>query len=337
MNFAMEPNPDPCAFFPPIPLLTMHRLLMGRNMDSAPQPAAESGNATSAVFKWRHLAHRGQMLSKSMLRSECWVSTLVALEVCFSILQMPRRDMSLSVSWILCAFPYSLGDLIIPDSLWYRTCHESYLSAEHLSKVCQAETSCKDLTLQEGQTFLRRPWCWIFCKSVAGLTFLFALAKKAAWGSCRAIGVIFACFHLASLSSSFTILHPPSSSALLRHPPSIAFSARSAYPDIGAVGITRTRLQPGGQGAKLGLLPLKPEGKEGKEAPPTVLSGALCRFGSRALEIYLASMGCCGRQWAWPRASYAGPAFCHVAQGAVGPLTYAVELFIVLANTIEIV
>ena len=25
-------------------------------------------------MRWRHLAHRAQMLSKSMLRPECWVS-----------------------------------------------------------------------------------------------------------------------------------------------------------------------------------------------------------------------------------------------------------------------
>ena len=30
--------------------------------------------APSSEMRWRHLAHRAQMLSKSMLRPECWVS-----------------------------------------------------------------------------------------------------------------------------------------------------------------------------------------------------------------------------------------------------------------------
>eukprot|EP00913_Durusdinium_trenchii_P001555 g1439.t1 len=46
---------------------------MAQNTQALP-PNAEGSKNQARFLRWRHLAHRGQMLSKSMLRPECWRS-----------------------------------------------------------------------------------------------------------------------------------------------------------------------------------------------------------------------------------------------------------------------
>ncbi|CAK9063947.1 unnamed protein product [Durusdinium trenchii] len=47
--------------------------IMAQNTQALP-PNAEGSKNQARFLRWRHLAHRGQMLSKSMLRPECWRS-----------------------------------------------------------------------------------------------------------------------------------------------------------------------------------------------------------------------------------------------------------------------
>ncbi|CAL1167232.1 unnamed protein product [Cladocopium goreaui] len=96
---------------------------MGRNSDSVPN-AVNSADA-AAVFKWRHLAHRGQMLSKSMLRSECWVS-------------VPNPDMQRSD---IAGRPSCLSSRCLLDS----SCHDRHIVSEllHLAKQIDLPTAQK--------------------------------------------------------------------------------------------------------------------------------------------------------------------------------------------------
>eukprot|EP00435_Cladocopium_sp_Y103_P067868 s242_g30.t1 len=115
------PSPESCGA-----LWETFLLLMGRNSDSVPNIAANSADAPAAVFKWRHLAHRGQMLSKSMLRSECWVS-------------VPHPDIMQRSD--IAGRPSCLSSRCLLDS----SCHDRHIVSEllHLAKQIDLPTAQK--------------------------------------------------------------------------------------------------------------------------------------------------------------------------------------------------
>eukprot|EP00438_Fugacium_kawagutii_P009121 Skav231777 [mRNA] locus=scaffold3283:100068:100532:+ [translate_table: standard] len=123
----LTPSPESCAV-----LWESFLLLMGRNMDAA-QLATESG---TAIFKWRHLAHRGQMLSKSMLRSECWVN-------------VPSRDTMLPGSDIA-GRPSCLSSLCLLDS----SCHDRHIVSELLHLAKQIDTAAAQKLFQATKDWL---------------------------------------------------------------------------------------------------------------------------------------------------------------------------------------
>ena len=77
--------------------------------------------APSSEMRWRHLAHRAQMLSKSMLRPECWVS-------------LPDHS-TLGVE--VAGRPKCLSSLCLLDS----SCHERHMVHELLTLAKQIDPS----------------------------------------------------------------------------------------------------------------------------------------------------------------------------------------------------
>ncbi|OLQ10691.1 hypothetical protein AK812_SmicGene5579 [Symbiodinium microadriaticum] len=77
--------------------------------------------APSSEMRWRHLAHRAQMLSKSMLRPECWVS-------------LPDHS-TLEVE--VAGRPKCLSSLCLLDS----SCHERHMVNELLTLAKQIDPS----------------------------------------------------------------------------------------------------------------------------------------------------------------------------------------------------
>ncbi|CAJ1446338.1 unnamed protein product [Effrenium voratum] len=75
---------------------------------------AQHTAAASGQLSWRHLAHRAQMLSKSMLRPECWVST-----PSLQTMEMPE----------VAGRPACLSSLCLLDS----SCHDRHILQELLS------------------------------------------------------------------------------------------------------------------------------------------------------------------------------------------------------------
>ena len=117
----LTPSPESCAA-----LWEAFLLLMGQNSNFGARLAAEVTAADAAVFRWRHLAHRGKMLSKSMLRAECWVS-------------LPNTD-SMERSDIA-GRPLCLSSLCLLDS----SCHDRHIVSEllHLAKQIDLPTAQK--------------------------------------------------------------------------------------------------------------------------------------------------------------------------------------------------